>query len=118
MLIECRLLTAFEELDSFPPEVQLLPENKIREPDSAIRAILLEALLLFSSSSDGKGREHLRSMNVYRIVQVLHLSETDERCKELCVRLVGLLMRDELSKSMPESQIQEMQDEDLQVQEM
>lgn len=106
-------------MDSFPPEVQLLEENKAREPDAAIRCILLEALLLFSSSSDGKGREHLRSKNVYRIVQVLHLSEEDERNKELCVRLVGLLMRDELSKDMPGQKIQEIEtDPDLEVQEI
>jgi hypothetical protein len=32
---------------------------------------------------------------VYRIIQVMHLAEDDERNKELAVRLVGLLVRDE-----------------------
>jgi len=112
------MMAAFEELDLFPIEIQLLPETQEREQDTAIRTILLEALVLLTN---GPEKEVLRSKNVYRVIQVMHLSEEDERCKELQVRLVGYLMREELSRGMPgvdgQGQVKELE-EDEQVLEM
>jgi hypothetical protein len=34
-----------DEMDKLPPELQYLPEDKIREPDPDIRKMLLEALI-------------------------------------------------------------------------
>jgi hypothetical protein len=82
-----------DEVDRMPPDLQLLPEGKQREQDAAIRALHLETLLLLCSTKDG--RKVMRDQNVYRIIQVMHLAEDDERNKELAVRLVGLLVRDE-----------------------
>jgi hypothetical protein len=34
-----------DEMDKLPPQLQYLPEDKIREPDPDIRKMLLEALI-------------------------------------------------------------------------
>jgi hypothetical protein len=36
---------ADDEMDKLPPELQYLPEDKMREPDPDIRKMLLEALM-------------------------------------------------------------------------
>jgi hypothetical protein len=63
-----------------PPEIQLLSPDKTREPDDAIRLIHVESLLLLGTTF--AGREHMRSKNVYRVVQMLHKAEKDE---QVCV---------------------------------
>ena len=49
-----------------------------------------------------------------------HLAETDEHCKELCVRLVGLLMKDEEAsvEEVGSSRVMVKEDDDLAVQEV
>ena len=94
-----------EEMDQLPVDLQLLPKDKQREPDSAIRGTHLETLLLFCTSR--KCREALRDQNIYRVVQLLHLVETDERNKELATRLAGLLIRNE------EASLQEANGDDI-----
>lgn len=89
-----------EESDSFPPEIQLMPDDKQREPDAAIRGIHIDVLLLWCGSA--AGRQTMRARNVYRVVQVMHKAETDEDVIEKAVRLVGFLMRDEPTPGQPE----------------
>ncbi|KAI8451468.1 hypothetical protein BY996DRAFT_7297940 [Phakopsora pachyrhizi] len=82
-----------DELD-FPSECQFLnTESKLREPDPNLRLILIEALILLASLS--AQRNYLRDKKVYRIIQVLHLNENDEKVQEAVERLVNLLMRDD-----------------------
>jgi hypothetical protein len=59
-----------------PPEIQLLPPDKAREPDDAIRLIHIESLLLLCTTFGG--RQHLRAKNAYRVVQVLHKVEQND----------------------------------------
>jgi len=82
-----------EESDKFPEELQLLPPDKARESDSAIRLILVETLVLLSGTR--AGRDVLRAKGVYEIVKVAHKVERDEEVRIAIERLVNLLMRDE-----------------------
>lgn len=99
-----------EESDSFPPEIQLMPDDKKREPDAAIRGIHVDVLLLWCGSAEG--RQIMRDQNVYRVIQVMHKVEDDEEVKEKAVRLVGFLMRDEAKPGEPEPASVEQIDED------
>lgn len=76
-----------------PPELQLLPDDKKREPNPSIRLTHIESLLLFCTTR--RGRELLRSRGVYPIIKALHLVEEEEEVAEQVVRLVNLLKRDE-----------------------
>jgi hypothetical protein len=82
-----------EELDKLPADLQLLPTDKQREADATVRAIHLETLILLCSTAEG--RRALCDQNVYRVVQMMHAEESEERNKELATRLVGLLVREE-----------------------
>jgi hypothetical protein len=82
-----------DDLDGMPDELQLLGDDKTREPDAQIRLILIDTLLLLSTTLEG--REILRAKKVYRIIQKLHLVETSEEVQEAIERLVQLLARDE-----------------------
>ncbi|KAI8911367.1 hypothetical protein DFJ77DRAFT_491867 [Powellomyces hirtus] len=82
-----------EEMDGMPDELQLLEDDKTREPDAKLRANLVETLLLFTTTR--KGREILRAKKVYPVVQKLHLQEKDDNVQDVIERLVQMLMRDE-----------------------
>lgn len=97
-----------EESDSFPPEIQLMPDDKKREPDAAVRGIHVDILLLWCGSRSG--RDTMRAQNVYRIVQMMHKVEEDEEIKEKAVRLVGFLMRDEAAPGQEEAHIENEED--------
>ena len=107
-----------EDSEKFPEEIQLMPPDKLREPDPAVRTIHLETLILWAATR--QGRQVLRDKNVYRVIQKMHLAETDEHCKELCVRLVGLLMKDEEAsvEEVGSSRVMVKEDDDLAVQEV
>lgn len=55
--------------------------------------MLLDSLVLLTSTRFG--REYLRKKQVYRVIQRLHVQETDEDLKEQCVTIVDMLIRDE-----------------------
>ncbi|GAA6023679.1 hypothetical protein JCM11491_005270 [Sporobolomyces phaffii] len=80
-------------MDELPQELQLLPPEKEREPDAAIRAILVETLVLLATSR--ANREAMRSRGVYQVIKIAHLAETDPKVTEPMVRLVNLLMGEE-----------------------
>lgn len=62
---------------SLPSECQFLPPEKKREADRAIRGIFVEALLLLATTREG--REDMRDKRVYRVVQMLHEQEPEEK---------------------------------------
>lgn len=75
------------------PELQLLPEDQKREPDTFTQTVLLDALLLLGSTREG--REHMRRRQVYPIVRQLHAANTDGEVAEASDKLVNVLMRGE-----------------------
>ncbi|KAE9390438.1 DUF383-domain-containing protein [Gymnopus androsaceus JB14] len=87
-----------EELDldvqeKLPETLQFLPPDKIREPDEAIRLILIEILLLLCHTR--WGRDYLRGTGVYEILRTAHEVESVEKISEHIERLVQLIQGDE-----------------------
>ncbi|EGG12617.1 uncharacterized protein MELLADRAFT_101039 [Melampsora larici-populina 98AG31] len=82
-----------DDEEHMPAEIQMLGSDKKSETDLALRHILIETLILLSTSAGI--RQYLRDKRVYRVVQVLHLNETEEEVQEQIERLVNILMRDE-----------------------
>jgi hypothetical protein len=82
-----------EDSENMLPELQLLPEDKKREPDCAILQTHVETLMLLTTTRPG--RDVLREVSVYPIVRETHLQVEDEGVREACERLVQVLMRDE-----------------------
>ncbi|KIK52292.1 hypothetical protein GYMLUDRAFT_49994 [Collybiopsis luxurians FD-317 M1] len=75
--------------DSLPPALQLLPPDKTREPDPAIRLMLIEILLLCCHTR--WGRDYMREKGVYEVVKVTHECEGVDKISEHIERLVQLL---------------------------
>ena len=88
-------------------DLQFLPASKKRESDLGILLTHLETLLSFSSrsssssssssstlkSNDNKeARNTLRQAGVYYVVREVHLRVEDDSIRELCERLVQILM--------------------------
>jgi hypothetical protein len=86
-----------EEMLDMLPDLQLLPPDKEREPDVEILKAHVETLMILSSSRDG--REKLREAGTYYVVRETHLRVEDEGVREVCDRLVQVLMRDEEGES-------------------
>ncbi|RUP45320.1 hypothetical protein BC936DRAFT_148317 [Jimgerdemannia flammicorona] len=97
----------FKDMEAFPEEIQLLPDDKKREPDPLLRAMLCESLLLLTTTREG--RDDLRAKKVYAVIQRMHLSEEDERVQDVCERIVQMLKRDEDEEN---EKIVEMDEED------
>ena len=82
-----------------------------------LRTLLLESLILLTSTRFG--RDYLREKQVYRVVQRLHIQETDEDIKELCVTIVDMLIRDEEGPEVTELEKPKVEeDEDLVIEEI
>ncbi|KAI8828918.1 hypothetical protein BJ741DRAFT_653356 [Chytriomyces cf. hyalinus JEL632] len=82
-----------EDIDSLPEDLQLLEPTKTREPVVHFRLILVEVILLLTSSRPG--RHHLRDLKVYNVVRALHLGEKDEEVIDRIERIVTMVMGDE-----------------------
>ncbi|KAF8315432.1 DUF383-domain-containing protein [Clavulina sp. PMI_390] len=91
-----------DDMELMPPELQLLPPTKRRDPDPSIRLSHIETLLLFCTTS--RGRTILRQNGVYPVIKAAHLAEDEAEnvneseesgVGEAIVRLVNLLKRDE-----------------------
>lgn len=80
-------------MDELPTDLQLLGPDKTREPDSAIRLILVETLILLATTRTC--REAMRHRGVYQVIKLAHLAETVAKVTEPMVQLVNLLMREE-----------------------
>ncbi|KAK3487747.1 uncharacterized protein B0T23DRAFT_431389 [Neurospora hispaniola] len=74
-------------------DLQLLPPDKQRDPDSSNILTHLETLTLLTTTR--AGRDLMRSISVYPIVRETHLRVNDEAVQDACERLVNVLMRDE-----------------------
>jgi hypothetical protein len=55
----------------------MLSSDKKREPDGTVRLLLVEALVLLSTTRTG--RDLLRAGGAYEIVRAAHLEEHDEK---------------------------------------
>lgn len=66
-------------LDELPVELQLLGPSKIREPDAAIRLILVETLVLLATTR--ACREAMRVRGVYEVIKMAHLAETVDKVR-------------------------------------
>lgn len=87
-----------DETADMPPDLQLLPPDKARDPDPKILVTHLETLLLLGTTREG--REVMRRVKVYPVVRECHLHVEDEGVREACERLVNLLMRGEEGEEM------------------
>lgn len=76
--------------------------------------MLLESIILLTTTLFG--REYLRQKQVYRVIQRLHVHETDEDMKEQCVTIVDMLIRDEDAPKITE--LEEEEDEDMVIEEI
>ena len=65
-----------QDLEALPTECQLLGPDKKREVDPRLKLMLVETLILLCATAEGRGI--LKTNSVYRIVQVMHLTEKDE----------------------------------------
>lgn len=72
--------------------------------------MLIEALILLTSTRFG--RDYLRKKQVYRVIQRLHLQETDEELKEKCITIVDMLIRDEEGAEITEVKQKEQEEEE------
>ena len=106
-----------------PPDLQLLPPDKKREPDNSIIVTHLETLMLLTATREG--RERMRAVNVYPIIRECHLYVDDDDVREACDRLVQVLLRAEgeetegNSKELAEADIQqEEEEEDQRIEEL
>ncbi|KAG1132689.1 hypothetical protein G6F42_002131 [Rhizopus arrhizus] len=105
-----------DEFEQFPEEIQLLDDDKTREKDTLLRAMLVEAIILLTSTQFG--REYLRKKQVYRVIQKLHAQESDEEIKEKCISVVDMLIRDEAGPEISEIKEDEEEDEDMVIEEI
>lgn len=103
-----------EESAAMPPDLQLLPPDKARDPDKDILVTHLETLLLLTTTREG--RDYLREKKAYPIIRETHLHVEDEAVREACDRLVQILLRDEEGEggveAPPASQAGHVEDED------
>lgn len=99
-----------EDMFNLPDELQLLPEDKVRDPVPAIICNHLESLLLLCTTR--AGREYLRSKSVYPLIRELHKNVENEDIKELCYRIVNVLMRGEPENGQVEELPSKAADED------
>ncbi|KAF4126527.1 protein of unknown function (DUF383) [Geosmithia morbida] len=116
-------ITGSEEYDvddtmDMLPDLQLLPPDKQRDPDSANIVTHLETLMLLTTTR--QGRDHLRQIKVYPIVRETHAHVDDADVKEACDRFVQVIMRDEEdtekkdgdSAAVPDERVKEVDEED------
>lgn len=82
-----------EEMLDMLPDLQLLPPDKKRDDDPGIVQTHIETLTLLTTTREG--RERLRAAGVYPVVRETHLRVENEEVREVCDRLVQVLMRDE-----------------------
>ncbi|PFH57314.1 hypothetical protein XA68_15227 [Ophiocordyceps unilateralis] len=90
------------------PDLQLLPPDKARDPDSSIVQTHVETLTLLTTTR--QGRDLMRNIKIYPIVRETHLRVDNEGVREACERLVQVLMRDEEPDA--SECVQEIQDDD------
>ncbi|KAI4757418.1 DUF383-domain-containing protein [Aureobasidium sp. EXF-3400] len=102
-----------KDMETMPEELQLLPPDKTREPETDIQIIHLETLLLLTTAR--VGRDFMREKNVYAVMRELHLHTDSPDVQEACDRVVQIIARDEEGEGEDAPQppkVQEIDDED------
>lgn len=102
-----------KDMDTMPEELQLLPPDKTREPETDIQIIHLETLLLLTTTREG--RDFMREKNVYAVMRELHMHTESPDVQEACDRVVQIIARDEEGEGEEPPQppkVQEIDDED------
>jgi hypothetical protein len=82
-----------EDTEGMLDDLQLLSPDKERERDLEILKTHLETLLLLTTTR--RGRDLLRAVKLYPIVRETHLHVDDDDVREICDRIVQVIMRDE-----------------------
>ncbi len=90
-----------DEMLDMLPDLQLLPPDKQRDPDSSILQTHVETLTLLTTTR--AGRELMREVRVYPLIRETHLRVDDDALREACERLVQVLMRDEAAAAAAEA---------------
>lgn len=62
-----------QDIELLLPELQFLPNTKVREKDAVLRATHLETLILLCTTR--WGRDVLRRSGVYEIIKMMHETE-------------------------------------------
>ena len=76
-------------------ELQFLGPEQKRESDLNIIRNHLETLFLLVTKGGEKGKEIVKEAGAYVIIRELHLEVEDEGAREVCERIVQVLMGDE-----------------------
>jgi hypothetical protein len=82
-----------EDTEGMLEDLQLLSPDKEREQDPEILKAYLETLLLLTTTR--RGRDLLRAVKLYPIIRETHLHVDDEDVRDICDRIVNVIMRDE-----------------------
>ncbi|CAH2286323.1 HGH1 homolog [Pelobates cultripes] len=82
-----------EEMETLPPDLQYLPEDKQRESDPDIRKMLIESIQLLCATPEG--RRIVKQRGSYLIMRSLHSWETETDVRIACEKLVQVLISDE-----------------------
>ena len=88
-----------EDMLDMLPDLQLLPPDKERDSDPTIMQTHIETLMLLTTTR--MGRDVLRNIKVYPIIRETHLRVENDDVREMCERLVQVLMRDEEGEEKP-----------------
>ncbi len=76
-------------------ELQFLGPEQKRESDLNIIRNHLETLFLLGTKGGEKGNDMVKEAGAYVIIRELHLEVEDESVREVCERVVQVLMGDE-----------------------
>lgn len=98
-----------DDMFNLPEELQLLPEDKKRDPLNSIICTHLESLLLLCTTRPV--REYLRAKSVYPIIRELHKALEAEDVHDLIDRLVQMLMRDEAPEAAEDAEMESDEDD-------
>ncbi|XP_043923636.1 protein HGH1 homolog [Protopterus annectens] len=82
-----------EEMEGLPVDLQYLPEDKKREPDPDIRKMLIETIMLLTTTK--AGRCIVKDKKTYLIMREFHKWEKEPDVITACEKLVQVLIGDE-----------------------
>lgn len=91
-LLDPRSKLTEQERERLPVELQLL-DNLQSEPDTVIRSIIIECLIILATTK--RGRDTIRAKEIYPILREWHILEPVSEMKLLVEKMVELLIRDE-----------------------
>ncbi|KAL6943183.1 Protein hgh1 [Hanseniaspora osmophila] len=97
-----------EDMFNLPEELQLLPEDKQRDPSNEIICVYLESILLLCTTK--AAREYMRSKSVYPLIREMHKNVENDDIDELTVRVVNMLMRGDPNTPVEEMPVKSAED--------